>query len=640
MCGLFGWFKFENNNELSDEEINQARLATSSLKHRGPDDFGEWIKPNLYMGHQRLKILDLSQKAAQPFLSSDNRYVLSYNGEIYNFIELREELETQGFTFRTDSDTEVFLNAFIAWGPEAFIKMEGMFAAAIHDTKTSEHYLVRDHLGQKPLYYHPYDDGIAYASELRALMELKNFKWELDKDNFVRFLMASYYGGDKSPLKNVYKLLPGHFIKVKDNEVELKLYWDSIPGDQLLGVEIEEAVTQFETLFERACKMCMRSDVPYGVLLSGGIDSSMSLRSSLQVNPNVDAFSVGMSEKDYDESDKARQVANHLGVHRHKIFEMNEETVTIEIENFLSNIDEPNGDPAFINMLFLSESCKKDITVAISGDGGDELFAGYITFAGLKFVRLFEVLPRFIQSYLGPLAEIFIPSSDTYLGLQLKAIAYFQGFPSSRIMRYPLWLSTLSLKDISKLCPKQPKEFFEASGVNGTIFDYEGTIMEKMKGKTLTQQLLYFYQKVFLPEFICLHTDRASMQASFEIRSPFLTRSIIEFANSLPDNIKLGKNNLKRILKATVDRWSFPTKIVNQKKQGFALPVARWLKTELKPRLDKLTQDETLNELMDKKFLNQLIADHLDGKKNNYRILFNLIVFSAWKNKFPQVRIG
>ena len=188
MCGLFGWLKFGYNGVLSDEEIRAARRSTSILKHRGPDDFGEWLQPNLYMGHQRLKILDLSQKAAQPFRCSDRRFVLSYNGEIYNYIELRKELQQEGFSFRTDSDTEVFLNAFIAWGTEAFLKMEGMFAAAIHDAETNEHYLVRDHLGQKPLYFHKYDEGIVYASELRALLQLRNFNWRLDKDNFIRFL--------------------------------------------------------------------------------------------------------------------------------------------------------------------------------------------------------------------------------------------------------------------------------------------------------------------------------------------------------------------------------------------------------------------------------------------------------------------
>ena len=280
MCGIFGWLKFENN--LSDDEINAARQAISSLKHRGPDDFGEWLKPKLYMGHQRLKILDLSQKAAQPFFDGDNQYALSYNGEIYNFIELREELQKEGFSFQTDSDTEVFLNAFIAWKTDAFIKMEGMFAAAIHNVKTGEHYLVRDHLGQKPLYFHSYDDGVVYASELRALLQLEDFHWTLDRDNFVRFLMASYYGGDKTPLKNIYKLLPGHFVRIKNQEVRTELYWDSIPGEQTFTTGIDEAVNKFETLFEKACKMCLRSDVPYGVLLSGGIDSSMSLRSSLK----------------------------------------------------------------------------------------------------------------------------------------------------------------------------------------------------------------------------------------------------------------------------------------------------------------------------------------------------------------------
>jgi len=639
MCGIFGWFKCGNNENLSGEEITDAKLATSLLKHRGPDDFGEWQKSNLYMGHQRLKILDRSQKAAQPFQSPDGRFILSYNGEIYNFIELRKELQQKGFSFHSDSDTEVFLNAFIAWGTEAFLKMEGMFAAAIHDSKTNEHYLVRDHLGQKPLYFHQYDGGIVYASELRALLQLRNFNWRLDKSNFVRFLMASYYAGDKTPLKNVHKLLPGHFIKIIGNKIEQKPYWDSIPGNHLLNIGIDEAVLKFETLFERACKVCMRSDVPYGVLLSGGIDSSMALHSCLKINGDVDAFSVAMSEVDFDESSKAKQIARYLGVHRHNFFEMNKETISREFKNYLDILDEPNGDPGIVNLLFLSQSCAREITVAISGDGGDELFAGYATFSGLKFLPILKKLPKFAQSHLIKIAEIMLPASDSYLGLQFKALAYFQGFSSSNIMRYPLWLSSLSLNDIKKLCPNEPKDFFIPSGLQGTIFDYEGAVMEKMQDSTPTQQLLYFYQKVFLPEFVCFHSDRASMQSSLEIRSPFLMRSIIEFANRLPDHFKLKGNILKRLLKLTTSRWGFPSRITNQRKQGFTFPIARWLKTELKPRMEALAQDESLYELVDKKILNQLISDHLAGKKNHYRILFNLMTFSAWKKKFPQVKI-
>lgn len=637
MCGLFGWLKFDE--KLTEEEIRQARLATTSLMHRGPDDAGEWRQNNVFMGHQRLKILDLSERAAQPFWSSDRRYVVTYNGEIYNYIELREELHKLGVTFQTDSDTEVFLAAFIAWGIDAFSRFEGMFVAAIHDAQTNVHYLVRDHLGQKPLYFHKYGLGIVYASELRALLTLDYFNWRIDRDNFVRFLMNSYYAWDTTPLKEVKKLLPGCFLKIQNGHIEFKRYWDSVPGNGLLHVDMEEAVSEFEQLFERACRICMRSDVPYGVLLSGGVDSSLVLSSCLQNNPDVAAYSVAMGEKDYDESEKARTISRHLGVNNHQVYTLDHEALNQTFQRFLGNLDEPHGDPGFVNMLFLAQSCRNDITVALAGDGGDELFAGYAPFAGLPLVPFLKKLPPSAISLARSFARNGLSASDGYLSLQFKALAYLQGFPATDVMRYPLWLATLLPKDLGSLCPHQPQEFFDPSGDPGTVFDFAGQVMSGLEEKSLVQQLLYFYQKVFLPEFVCLHTDRASMQFGFEVRSPFLLVSMINFANSLPDKVKLKGGVLKALLKCLMADGGFPAQILKQKKQGFTFPLARWLKSELKPWLDGLAKEEAWDGLVDRGVLKTLVDEHLSGKRNHYRILFNLIVFNAWRNNFPLVRV-
>ncbi len=637
MCGLFGWLKF--NDELTEDNIRQAQRATSSLLHRGPDDDGEWYSTRVFMGHQRLKILDLSQKAAQPFHSNDGRYVLTYNGEIYNYIEIRNELQSEGVHFRTSSDTEVFLAAFITWGSEAFSKFEGMFAAAIHDTRNDTHYLVRDHLGQKPLYYYANEKNVVYASELRAFLEINYFNWKIDQDNFFRFLMNSYYIWDNTPLKDVKKLLPGCFLKIKENRVELIRYWDSIPGTQILDLGMDEAVDQINQLFDRACRICVRSDVPYGVLLSGGIDSSLALRTCLKSNSDVKAFSVAVEAEGYDESNKAREVCRYLTVKQHQVYSLNQEIIRKVFREFLDHLDEPHGDPGFVNMLFLAQSCRKEITVGISGDGGDELFAGYAPFAGLKYVPWVKQLPEWGISLASTLAKNVLKGADGYMSLQFKTLAFLQGFPSTNIMRYPLWLGTLPHKEIAKLSLFRSDEFFDPSGQPGTLFDCFANVMEDMEAKSLQQQLLYFYQKFFLPEFVSLHTDRSSMQSSLEVRSPFLMPSIIEFANRLPDKLKSEGNILKRLLKQVMADCGFPSQILNQKKQGFTFPLSGWLKIELRPWMEGLENNEALDGLVNPNGVKALIQEHFQGRRDNSRILFNLITFAAWRSNFTQIAI-
>ena len=636
MCGLFGWLKFDA--VLTDGEIQLSRLATAKIAHRGPDGSGEWFRGGVFMGHRRLKILDLSEKSAQPFKSQDGRYVLTYNGEIYNYIELREELKQLGFRFETTSDTEVFLSAFQAWGVDAFVRFEGMFAAAIHDIQTNTHTLVRDHLGQKPLYYFEHGREFAYASELRGLLALDGFNWSIDRENFIRYLANSYYVWDTTPLKGVKKLLPGCLIQIQNNRVELKRYWDSVPGDDPLDLTLDEASRQFADHFDRNCQDSMRSDVPYGVLLSGGIDSSLVLHACRKHNPNVTAFSVAMGEADFDESTKAREVCRHLDIKNHQVYTLDKQTLFGAFRGYLEDLDEPHGDPGFVNMRFLAQACRQDITVALAGDGADELFAGYAPFAGLWFAPLVKMKPESALTLVNWAAKNLLPSSDGYLGLQFKALAYLQGFPAEDILRYPLWLASMAPEDLARLCPTTPKSFFDRSGHPGTLFDFAASCMQGMESKTMTQQMLYFYQKVFLPEFVCLHTDRASMQSSFEVRTPFLTVSMIEFANRLPDRVKCKGNRLKRLLKQAMVDCGFPAPISNQKKQGFTFPIARWLKTELRQWLYSLVEDESLDGLVDRRVLKVLVNLHLNGDRNYYRILFNLIAFQAWRKNFPEVR--
>jgi asparagine synthase (glutamine-hydrolysing) len=638
MCGIFGWVSYHKG--LGPEELSRARAATDLLRHRGPDNQGEWYDEQVFMGHRRLNIIDLSSAANQPFEDPSRRYVLTFNGEIYNYIEVRADLERLGFTFHTSSDTEVLLTALIHWGLDALKRCDGMYAAAFHDRKTGEHLLLRDPLGQKPLYYRTTDDGVLYASELRSLLSLPQFSWKIDRVAFARYLMQSYYGWDETPIVGVRKLLPGSCLRASRNGVRIERYWDSLPGDCELAVGEDEAVAEFSRLFGESCTRSMRSDVPCGIFLSGGIDSSLVLSFCREANHDIRSVAVGMSEPDYDESGKAETVSNHLGIAHHRMFVMDPQAIDESLTAVFNTIDEPHADPGFVNAHFLARRARELMIVALAGDGGDELFAGYAPFAGLRAASVMRHCPG-VMLWLMQSAASAIPANDRYLGLQFKVLAFLQGFPASDAIRFPLWLSAVGLADLRRLCPLLPADFFSHRGEPGSLFGYVEELMGPMRGHTLQQQLLYYYQKVFLPEFVCAHTDRASMQSSLEVRSPFLSLPLIEFANRLPERLKTQRDTLKLLLRKAAARRGFPPEIVGQAKQGFTLPLARWLKSSLRPRAEALLlTDDWTEGLIDRSVVRSFFEEHLADKRNNYRLLYALMVFCAWRQRYPQLQVA
>jgi len=638
MCGIFGRVSYDKT--LSPRDIASCRAATLALRHRGPDAGGEWYDSLTYMGQRRLAIIDLTDAANQPFQDETGRYALTYNGEIYNYLELRRELEVEGVCFRSESDTEVLLAAWIRWGEAALRRLDGMFAIAIHDRKENRHTLIRDPLGQKPLYYATGEDGVAYASELRSLLALDDMSWKLDKAAFARFLLAGYYAWDETPVGGIRKLLPGCLLTVERGRTERKRYWDSLPGDGAGHMDVDEAVAEFSRLFDRSCEISMRSDVPYGVFLSGGIDSSLILNACRKFDREVRAFSVSMSEADFDESDKARLMIKTLGGGGHDVFTLDSEGISQAIEDVFVNSDEPHGDPGFVNTLFLTRACRPHVTVALAGDGGDELFAGYAPFQGLGPVPWLKAMPTPLVHLLKRAASL-APQSDGYVGFAFKLKAYLQGFPASDDLRYALWLAADELSTIAKVCPALPRDFFTRSGEAGTLLAPTVEAMRPAAGRSQQQMLLYYYQKLFLPEFICMHTDRASMQASIEVRAPFLSPPLIEFANSLPDNLKARGATLKWLLRKSSKQNGLPPEIYRQKKQGFTFPLARWLKGALRERMtDLLSKNSLPTNLIDPATVIGLRDDHLSGKKNNYRLLYSVMAFQAWREQYPQVDIS
>ncbi len=638
MCGVFGWITHPTSSasSLRVPQIDDVLAMRDTLAHRGPDSSGSWSDDRVFMGHQRLSIIDLSNSANQPYTDASERYVLSFNGEIYNYLELRDELAGQGHAFRTTSDTEVLLAALIQWGDGAFDRLDGMFAGAFYDRKTGRHLLFRDPLGQKPLYYFSYPGGLVYASELRALVGLDQFDWKLDRDAFARFLMKGYYALGDTPVDGIQKLLPGTIMEFSNGTASEKRYWHSTPGADRLDISDDEAVAHFETLFSTACDRAMRSDVPYGVFMSGGIDSSLILDFCHDLNPDIRSFTVSMSEADFDEGGKANDVAAQIGVRHHEAFNMNTDSVTEALDDVLSVADEPHGDPGFVNAYFLARSARPHLTVALAGDGGDELFAGYLPFKGLNAARYLGRTPGFALSILKCLTGA-VPENDRYLGLRFKAQSYLRGFPAKNDAQFALWLSTMDPEDLARLCPDA---LFDREGAAGSALNPVVELLKPLDGSTPINRFLHYYQQVFLPEFVCMHTDRAAMQFGLEVRAPFLSPDLITFANGLPENMKQRGGNLKWLLREVAARRGLPRDVVRQKKQGFTFPLARWLKSALRTRMtDLLAPAEwEADGLIDFNVAETLLADHMEGRSNNYRILYNLMCFRAWRRAFPQVR--
>jgi asparagine synthase (glutamine-hydrolysing) len=634
MCGVFGWFSF--GRALSDCEIEAATRATTTLSHRGPDNQGIWRSPNVFLGHRRLTIIDLSEAANQPF--EYNGGILIFNGEIYNYLELRETLEGFGHSFRTSSDTEVLAAAILQWDIDAFRRLDGMFAGAWHDPKRGRSIIFRDALGQKPLYWHSSAKGLLFASELRALISLPGMNWRIDREAFQRYVANAYYGWTETPIVSIRKLPPGCVAVVENSQVKVERYWHSTPGEQPRSIASKsEALDTLEHLLRISCARALRSDVPYGVFLSGGIDSALVLDFCKEANPDVHAYSVAMAEPDFDESAKALAVARHLGIAEHELFTLGESEIVECYRTVLQLADEPHGDPGIINSYFLARSVRKRITVGIAGDGGDELFAGYPPFRAIGISRWLKHAPSVAIAGLKKAATL-LPNSDGYLGLKFKVTALLQGFPSNDSMRLPSWLACEAPNALQHVF-KDEIHSGPCQGAAAALFNVYREVLEQTMDRSDVQQCLQFYQQVFLPEFVCMHTDRAAMLQSLEVRSPMLSPDLITFANRLPDGYKARGSTLKWLLRELASRRGHPPRIVKQSKQGFTFPLARWMKGSLRSTVEDLLFDPGWadDDLVRPAQTRQRFDRHMAGTDNNYRILHNLAVFRAWRRSFPQV---
>lgn len=629
MCGIVGIINQTGRQQASPEVLRRMRDA---LLHRGPDDTGEFFDGTSALGFCRLSIIDLSS-GAQPLTSVDGRYTIIFNGEIYNYKELRPALEKK-YQFRTQSDTEVLLHHLIEHGPAGLPHLNGMFALALWDKKKQELFLARDRFGKKPLYYAQTNNTFLFASELKSILLYPHFYRTLDKTALARYFLYEFIPAPDTPFQNIKKVPAGSYLTINTQrkQVEIKSWWkleDLLAGGAPARRSLGEGggitnIKQLDYLLDHAVRSRMVADVPVGVLLSGGIDSSTIAYYMRRHTDHLHSFSVSFPEASFDESHYAKLAATSLGTTHHDIrFDLSAFHRTLDIVR--DRLDEPLGDASLLPTFLVSQAAKEYVTVALDGDGADELLAGYDTFLADSLARRFDPLVKPAVQ----VAAVLFPTDYTNFSLDFKLKAFLRGLGYPGLTRNQVWLSSFHNHELSNLLAPE----WQASP--GQLFAPVNDIEARFASQTPLQQLSAAYLAHYMQDDILAKLDRASMYASLESRTPFLDPALANFLFQLPDQEKMRGFKSKIILKRLMaDR--LPPSIVNRPKKGFGIPLGLWLRGPLKNLLQETLSRQVVEStgVCNYAVVQQLIDQHLSGHADHRKKLWTLMVFHWWHQKW------
>ncbi|MFB2933857.1 asparagine synthase (glutamine-hydrolyzing) [Aerosakkonemataceae cyanobacterium BLCC-F154] len=644
MCGLTGFFDTAQQMPIHNM-VSVVQNMSDTLAHRGPDDRGIWTdaEKGIALGHRRLAILDLSPEGHQPMLSADGRYVIAFNGEIYNFLELRNQLQPLGHHFRGYSDTEIMLASFSEWGVERSLKrFNGMFAFALWDRWERVLYLGRDRLGEKPLYYGFLGRTLVFGSELKALKAYPNFPTEINRDALLLLLQFSYIPAPYSIYQNIYKLPPGTFLTCSGRNFPSQPvpYWSARTAAEL-GVanpligseaEIEE---QFEALLKDAVKLRMLADVPLGAFLSGGIDSStvVALMQAQSSQP-VKTFTIGFHEQAYNEAYYAQQVAQHLGTNHTELYVTPKETLAV-IPKLPSLYDEPFADPSQIPTYLLSQLTREYVTVSLSGDGGDELFAGYDAYFWCR--RLWQTVgwipPALRQIAASGLVSVS-PQTWNWLFERINPLLPTKVRFSHSGYRLHRLAEALASPDTETMYVNLASRWKDAKTTVIGTSDPVTTLSDRQSWAQLpdfTQRMMYLDLVSYLPDDILVKLDRASMGVSLEGRIPLLDHRVIEFAWRVPLSMKIRGTQSKWLLRQILYKY-VPKNLVERPKSGFGIPIDRWLREPLRDWAEALLDEQRLRQegFFHPQAIRQKWTEHLSGSRDWQYSLWNVLMFQAW----------
>ena len=627
MCGIIGYYSVGLSHLCG-----VLPSVTSSLSHRGPDDLGVYEDDAQYfgLGHTRLSILDLSSYGHQPIVSNDGKVVMVFNGEIYNFNELRQELEENGYQFRGNSDTEVLLNLYIDLGQAFLSRINGIFALAIWNYESKSLFLARDGIGVKPLYYAEVSAGFIFASEIKALLELDDQDRKLDTVALNRYLSFLWCPGDGTPLQSVHKLQPGEAMIVRQGEIKHKWKWYQLPFYQRSNFQLSksEAIKGTVANLQQAVQRQMVADVPVGAFLSGGLDSSAVVAFAREINPNLHCFTIDTScnkeQGMLDDLPYAKRVANHLGVQL-DIVSIDADKMANDLQKMVVQLDEPLADPAALNVLYISQLARSHgIKVLLSGAGGDDLFSGYRRHFALRLERYWNWLPRSVRSGMERLTSQL---SQEY-SLTRRLTKMFNGASLSgdeRLVNYFRWINN---NDLRTLYSNEFKSQLGGSLAEEPILEFLGQLPSDLDP---LDRMLALEQRFFLADHNLIYTDKMSMAAGLEVRVPFLDNDLIEFAAHIPVKYKQHGKEGKWVLKKAMEPY-LPSDVIYRPKSGFGVPLRSWMRFELRELLGDILSEESLNRrgLFDSQAVHQLIADNDCGKKDASYTLLSLLCIEIW----------
>jgi asparagine synthase (glutamine-hydrolysing) len=631
MCGICGVATKAGGPPVPAELITRM---CREIVHRGPDDEGVHLEPGVGLGNRRLSIIDV-EGGHQPLSNEEGTVWITFNGEAYNFAEVRDELLGRGHAFATRADTETMVHAYEEWGMDFLGRFRGMFAFALWDRKRRRLYLVRDRIGVKPLYYTLLADGtLVFGSELKTILAHPGVRREIAPVALDLFLTLEYIPAPYSIFKNIFKLPAGSYLTYEDGKVDIRAYWDVPPPAEAGGRVTHRSVAalrdELYSLLKESVKLRLVSDVPLGAFLSGGIDSStvVGLMRELGASP-LRTFSIGFKDASYNELEHARRVA--------RLFETEHEELVIEpralelTEKLIRHLDEPLGDFSIFPTFLVSQMAQARVKVALSGDGGDELFGGYEHYQAQKIARIPGVAAAAkaagrITRRLGP--------SDKKKGAWNKIRRFTQAFDHGPALRHMRWMMFLNDADKDRLYSDnlksrlgREKGFAEREpfpALFGRLADFDRTTGE-----------LFLDLKTYLVDDIMVKVDRMSMATSLEAREPLLDHKLVEFAFRLPGRLKLHGLTTKWIFKTTAERW-LPRENVYRKKEGFSIPIKRWLRVELRELMEDYLGEKRISAagLFNHAPIRAMMDAHIAGRENYSHQLWALLLFEIWRDQY------
>ena len=625
MCGISGFLSLAE--ERADPEI--VRRMTATLRHRGPDEEGFYVAGPVALGHRRLRIIDL-ETGRQPVANETGTVRVILNGEIYNFAEVRARLEEQGHRFATRSDTEVIVHAYEEFGEECVGHFDGMFAFALWDAERETLFLARDRMGEKPLYYAEQAGWFVFGSELRAVLEHPRVGRELDLQGVSRYLTNGYVPDPHTILRNIHKLPPGHFLSVASGKMRLVRYWDIRFRADRPRSEDEWAGLLGEGLC-RSVRRRLVSDVPVGVFLSGGVDSAAIVAAAASAAPSarVTTFSMGFEEASYDETPYARVVAEHFGAH-HQQVKFTPGLARAEIPGLGRLLDEPLADPSFLPTVVLARHARQAVTVILGGDGGDELWGGYPTFLAVGPGAWVGRLPRPLLDAAVRLVEA-LPSSPNYGSVDFLLKQFVRGLGHPPDVQAQILMGGFTRPEQARLLARP----VQAACGHFNPYDDIVEIMTGAEAPHPVDRLSYHHCKLYLAGRTLVKMDRATMAAGVEARAPFLDHAVVELAGSVPARLKVKGWTTKYLLKRAL-AGRVPDAILERRKQGFGVPVGRWLRGPLRPLLEDLLQPDRLRRvgLFGADAVGRLVREHTAGAQNHQRSLWTLLTFELWREAY------